>query len=339
MNNEWAFLPMRSSNDLLDDPAALHDRLATESYLYFEQVLDVDKLGTIRDDITQILYRHGMIRGGEQRMRAVSISAPVREGDDGYFAVHDEIQKLESFHTMAHDPGLVSVMRSAMGETAFPHPLKVVRLAFPGNYEISTPPHQDYPNNQGTPNLTASWVPLSDISTSLGGLAVLRGSSSYGVLPLARHLGPGNRCAVLPPEMVEECRWVTTDFALGDVLLFPSTAVHASLHNASDILMRLSIDFRWQLEGEALTPIVLEPHFGRLGWEEIYAGWGSDEFQYYWRDLNYEVVPFEEFELIGEGPDDYDEGMRESVRYDRAMRRRHEAKMAMLGESSTDVDS
>ena len=338
MNNEWAFLPMVSSNDLLDDPAALRERLDADSYLYFEQILDVEKLGAIHDGITEILFRHGMIRGGKQRHRAVSISAPVREGDDEYFAVHNEIQKLESFHSMAHDAGLADVMRSVLGDTAFPHPLKVVRLAFPGNYEVSTPPHQDYPNNQGTPNLTASWIPLSDIPTSLGGLAVLRGSSKHGVLPLARHLGPGNRCAVVPTEMLEECRWVTTDFAIGDVLLFPSTTVHSSLHNASDFFMRLSIDFRWQLEGEALTPIVLEPHFGRLRWDEIYADWESEELEYYWRDLDYETDPFEEFELVGDEPEDYDEAMRESVRYDGAMRRRHATKMAILGERPAETN-
>ncbi len=77
----------------------------------------------------------------------------------------------------------------------------------------------------------------------------------------------------------EECRWVTSEFRMGDVLLFPSMTVHASLHNASQFHMRLSVDFRYQLEGEALTEGCLQPHFQRLSWEEIYAGWRSDEHQ------------------------------------------------------------
>ena len=193
MNNEWAFLPMRSSNDLLGDDTALRARLAEASYLYFEQVLPAPALRRIRHDIASILGRHGMIRGGDDLMRAVSISEPVREGDDEYFAVHDEIQRLESFHSFAHHEVLRTLMRSVLGDSAFPHPLKVVRLGFPGHHEVSTPPHQDYPNNQGTPDLTASWIPLGAVPMELGGRAVLRGSAAAGVGPLARHLGPGNR--------------------------------------------------------------------------------------------------------------------------------------------------
>ena len=28
-----------------------------------------------------------------------------------------------------------------------------------------------------------------------------------------------------------------------------------------------------------------------FGWEQCYAGWVSDELQYYWQDLDLEVVP------------------------------------------------
>ena len=104
--------------------------------------------------------------------------------------------------------------------------------------------------------------------------------------------------------MLEELRWVTADFEAGDVLLFPSTAVHASLHNASDFNMRLSVDFRYQQEGEPLTEIVLHPHFQRQTWDEIYADWKSDEHQYYWRDLDYEVVPFVDYPLVSAEADE-----------------------------------
>ncbi len=71
-------------------------------------------------------------------------------------------------------------MRKVLGESAFPHPLKIARVAFPDHYEASTPPHQDWPNNQGTTELTAAWIPACDITPELGGLAILRGSSQLG---------------------------------------------------------------------------------------------------------------------------------------------------------------
>ena len=78
----------------------------------------------------------------------------------------------------------------------------------------------------------------------------------------------------------------------GDVLVFGAMTVHAALNNASSG-MRLSVDFRYQEQGQELSDLVLKPHFERLTWDEIYAGWQSEEFQYYWRDLDYELVPYD----------------------------------------------
>ncbi len=292
MNNDWAFLPMRSSTALLGDPAALHRRLAKDGYLWLEQVLDPTAVQAVRHDICNVLHHHGWIAGGDFLDDAVAIGRPVDEGHDEFAACYDDVQKLESFHCLAHHPSLTEVMRQVVGPTAFPHPLKVARLAFPSNYEVSTPPHQDYPNNQGSPNLTAAWIPMGDCPRELGALAVLRGSHNFGVLDLEIHPGPGNRQAVVTREMQEKLRWVTTDFRAGDVLLFTSHTVHAALHNATEFNMRLSVDFRYQPEGEPLTDLVLEPHFGRLNWTEIYAGWSSHDLRYYWADLDFAVVPF-----------------------------------------------
>lgn len=285
---------MRSSNDLLGDPDALRARLDEDSYLYFEQVLDPEKIRCLRHRIAETLHRHGWIAGGAELDQAIAVSEPTHEGLEAFANCYDDVQRIEELHTLAHDPALVSIMRQVVGPTAWPHPLKIARLSFPGNYEVSTPPHQDYPNNQGTTELVASWIPVGDIDKVVGGLAILRGSHRYGLLELDRHPGPGNRQAVIPPEMKEALHWVTTDFRAGDVLLFPSLTVHAALHNASELYMRISVDFRWQEEGQPLTEGVLLPHFQRLTWEEIYAGWSSDEHQYYWKDLDYEIVPFED---------------------------------------------
>jgi len=292
VNNYWAFGAMRPSDDIVGDAAALRARLDEDGYLYVPGVLDRAEVMDLRRDVLTVLHRHGWVAGGEQLMWGVAEGIPVREGDEAYFAAYDDVQRLESFHSLAHRAALLSLMRDAVGDTAFPHPLKVARLVFPDNPEVSTPPHQDHPNNQGTPSLTAAWVALGDCSKEAGSLAVLSGSHRFGVLPLEFHLGPGNRQAVVPDEVLRSCTWVTTDVKAGDVVLFPSLTVHAALNNTT-WGMRLSVDYRYQCEGEELSDMVLHPHFGRLSWDEIYAGWKSDEFQYYWKDLDYTVVPFD----------------------------------------------
>ncbi|NND69913.1 MAG: hypothetical protein HKN19_20145 [Halioglobus sp.] len=317
--------PMYEANDLLGDPDAVRARLADDGYLFFRDVLPRDRLLEVRDDMTRILAEHGWIEDGERRMDARAISRPRREGQPKFFAVHDRVMKLESLHSMAHEPHLMDVMRQALGKTAFPHPLSITRLVFPDAPELSTPPHQDFPNNQGTPNLTAAWMPLADCRIVDGSLAILEGSNKFGVLPLKFHLGAGNRAAVLPQE-IRDCRWVGADFRLGDLVLFPALTVHKAMENFNTERMRLSIDFRYQLEGEALTEGCLKPHFQRLSWDEIYADWKSDQYQYYWRNKDYVEVPWDE--KLHALPDEHiDEAYEQELAFNVAFSRRKEGRV------------
>lgn len=348
MNHDWLFLPMRESNKLLGDPEALRQRLDEDSYLFFRAVLDPDAVVELRRELLDVLHRHGWIKGGLSLLDAKAVCRPFHEEMSEHAPVYDDIQRLESFHTFAHRDDLMDIMRQVLGPSAFPHPLKICRIGFPEFYEATTPPHQDYPNNQGTTALTAAWIPVGDVPKDLGPVAVLRGSHKYGLLPLIGHMGPGRRQAKLPREMVEELRWVTTDFAAGDVLLFPSLTVHAALHNITEFDLRLSVDFRYQLEGEALTEICLHPHFQRLDWEDVYSGWKSDELQYYWRDLDYEVVPFEKYPVErGEGreedefgftPDEWVEILTVDKRWDARYHRRLERLAEVFGEPVPQTD-
>lgn len=332
MNNLFAFLPMTESQDLLGDEVALRARMEDEGYLYFAGVLDREKVRALRRAVLRTTQRLGWTEPSTIPLSQRCIVPPLREEDEDYIRGYQEVQRVQEFHELAHDETLLAIMRSVLGATTFPHPLKIARLAFPAHYEASTPPHQDFPNNQGTPDLTASWIPVCDMGEGMGGLAILRGSHRWGLLPLAGHIGAGNRCAVVPPDMAEECRWVTTDFAMGDVLLFPSLTVHAALHNASEFDLRISVDFRYQVEGQPLTAGCLEPHFGQLSWEEVYEGWDSTEHQWYWRDLDYDVVPFEQIDLVGGGGRELDrDDLAQILRYHQRVEARSSRYLSKLG--------
>lgn len=285
--------PMYEANELLGDPVAMQGRLAQDGYLFLRNVIPSETLLELREQITRILAGFGWIADGDERMAAKAICRPRREGQPKFFEAHDKIIKLEALHSLAHESGLMNVMRQALGESVFPHPLCITRLVFPDAPELSTPPHQDFPNNQGSPNLTAAWIPLADCRKEDGSLAVMEGSNKFGVLPLDFHLGAGNRQAVLNDDVMS-CRWVGADFKLGDVVLFSALTVHRALDNKNVDRMRLSVDFRYQLEGEPLTPICLQPHFERLTWEEIYQDWQSKALQYYWQDKRFDVVEWDE---------------------------------------------
>ena len=322
--------PMYEANELLGKPDAVRERLDKDGYLFFRDIIPKERLRSLRDDITQVLADEGWIEKGERRMQARAICRPRREGQPKFFRAHDRIVKLEALHSMGHEPRLLDVMRQALGETAFPHPLSIVRLVFPDSPELATPPHQDFPNNQGTPKLTAAWMPLADCDIEGGSLAVLEGSHKFGLLPLKFHLGAGNRAAILSEEVMG-CRWVGADFKAGDVLLFPSLTVHKAMENDTLETMRLSVDFRYQIEGEALTEGCLKPHFDRVSWEDIYRDWQSEALQYYWRDKSFDVVPWDE-KLHALPADHVDEAYEQTLAYNIALTRRKEARAADGGE-------
>ncbi len=309
---------LQDSRALLDDAQALQARLAEDGYLYLSQVLAPQPIASLHSDVTNVLKQHGWISSDSAQGDARCNRAPVNEGEDDYFPAYHDIQKLESFHGIAHTPELTSIMQSVVGPGAFPHPLGIARLSFPDNEECTTPPHQDYPNNQGTEALFAAWIPLVDCPISLGSIAILEGSHKLGLLPLSFSLGAGARQAVLPPE-ADELRWLSTDFARGDVLIFGSLTVHRALPNRSKDRLRLSVDFRFQEEGQPLCEGVLKPHFERLTWDEIYSGWRSKQYQYYWKEKQFPVVKWDS--SLHALPDDH---IKEATILTRAYKKRRE---------------
>ncbi len=171
MNNYWAFADMAASNDLLEDSETPCAQAGGRGLPLLQ---GTDRAGPdprLRHDISAILAARGWIVGGVKLAEAEARGMPVREGDEEYFTAYDEVQSLESFHAIAHDASLIAAVRKALGDTAFPHPLKVARLVFPSEPEVSTPPHQDFLNNQGTPRLTAAWIPLGDCPMKQGTIA------------------------------------------------------------------------------------------------------------------------------------------------------------------------
>ena len=284
-------LPFTDSTPLLDDPDALRARFSDDGYVFVRGAVDPNVVLEVRERITTIIADAGWT-DPERSMDAVVTGEGVCvEGEDPYFAVYDQIQRLEAFHAVPHQPSVHRLMRALLGETVFPHPLGIARLSFPANDAWATPAHQDYPNNQGTEDLYACWIPLGACPVELGGLSILSGSHRLGVLPLEFALGAGNRRAVLD-DRCEDLDWVGGDFELGDAVVFHSLTLHRSLPNQTD-RMRLSIDYRFQRQGEPLTEGCLEPHFGRLRWAEIYDGWERTDLQYYWQALQFDVAPWD----------------------------------------------
>jgi len=306
------------SSALMEDASELRARFERDGYVLLRGVVDRDVLLEARRAITGVLQRHGWLDASQDPMAAVPDGGPYVEGEATYLEAYDDVQRLEAFHAVPHHPSVGRCMTALLGRTAFPHPLSIARLVFPGNDEWTTPPHQDYPNNQGTAELYACWMPLADCSVEEGTLSILRGSHGLGIVPLRASLGAGNRRADLD-DRHDGLVWVGGDLRLGDALIFHSLTVHRALPNRGGSL-RLSVDYRFQREGEALTAGCLEPHFGRLSWDDVYTGWERDDLRYYWRDKRYVVEEWDDsYHAITD--EEFEELLRDWLRW----RRRHPA--------------
>jgi hypothetical protein len=217
------------------------------------------------------------------------------EGDVEYTDVYHQVYRLESFHRSAHWPEVMEMVERLFGRPVMPQPQKVARLWFPKYTEHTTPTHQDFVHFQGTFQNLTCWAPVGDCPRELGGLAVLRGSHQVGrVLEHCFSLGAGS--LDLEPSCYDELsdEWYSTDYRIGDTLIFPALTVHKALPNLTEDRLRVSLDNRYQAVSDPIAEHMLQPHlniFNKLSWEDVYREWESDEIQYYWKNCETPVVP------------------------------------------------
>ena len=280
------------SNDILNSPEELSNRAERDGYLFLHGILNEDILLNLRRQILELCREAGWVQEGPDLMAGQGTPGITTvEGQPKYMEVYDKVQKLESFHSLAHEPAILDVLQKVFGEEVLVHARNIARMIFPQNKLHTTPPHQDYIHIQGTAETYTAWMPLGDCPKELGSLSVLVGSHQAGMYKYK----PENYGAGKSSIDVEKLSytWAEGDYGLGDFLLFHSMMVHKALPNLTPSSMRLSVDYRYQGRSQPLVEASMQPHFGRLSWDEIYQGWKSTQFQYYWKDHDLNYVPFD----------------------------------------------
>ncbi len=278
------------SLSLLSDTQGLADRARAEGYLFLPGLLGANRILGVREAILAELADSGWLAPNTNPKDAVATPGmKLVEPEPAFMQVYDKLQCIESFHALAHAEPILSTLKSVVGEEVVPHARNIARVIFPHNEKFTTPAHQDYVHIQGTEDTWTAWIPLGDCPSELGGLAVLQGSHKCGVLPTESAYGAGG-LGINTSELA--FKWRTTDFRAGDVLLFHSLTVHMGLPNRTAKTVRLSVDYRYQGRSQPVVESSFLPHHGRLGWDDIYAGWSSTQYQYYWRNLPLLVEPW-----------------------------------------------
>ena len=286
---------LRVSNDAMDDPAELRRRIADEGYLFFKRLQNPDKLLDLRQEMMSTIQRVGWLVANTDPMEAIAdITTQCTEGDNEYSAGYAEVYKLEAFHRSAHWPEVTGMIEKIMGRPIMPHPQKIARIWFPKYTEHTTPTHQDFVHFQGNFETLTCWAPVGDCPIELGGLAVIPGSHKVNRV-LEHHFSLGAGSLVVEPEAhADEIEpvWHSTDYEIGDSLIFPALTIHKALPNYTEDKLRLSLDNRYQGVGDVIAEHMLHPHGpSQLQWEDIYPAWSSDDLKYYWQQYGNPVVP------------------------------------------------
>lgn len=287
---------LKESNDIRDNADELRQRLDDDGYLFFRRLLDPAQLLKLRRDMLTVMQLGGWLVAGTDPIDGIADpAARSTEGDPEYTDVYHEVYKLQSFHEIGHDPTLIALLERIRGCPMMSQPQKVARLWFPKFTEHTTPVHQDFVHFQGTHDNLTCWSPVGDCPRELGGLAVLAGSHKVNRV-LDHHFSLGAGSLIVDsaeyPELDQQ--WYTTDYQIGDTLIFPALTIHKALPNLTEDRLRVSLDNRYQRVGDPIAEHMLNPHLSSmspLSWEDVYAGWDSEEHQYYWKQYDTPVIP------------------------------------------------
>lgn len=254
------------------DREALRARLREDGCLFFRRLVDPDDVLAVREEVLGALDAAGWLEQNADRGEARPSGTPRLEGSDDFWGGYTGIQRGTGFHRLAHDPGLLRVMRTLVDDDLVVHPRKIARVSYPRS-NFTTPPHQDFRYIQGTTDAFTVWLPLGPCPIDLGGLRVLRGSQDAGLLPTVTATGAGGLAVEVDDDHPD---WATVEYRPGDAIVFHSLTVHGAIPNVSDRL-RLSVDYRYQSARDPIAAPSLLPHFHPRvpDWPALTGSWPS----------------------------------------------------------------
>jgi hypothetical protein len=249
------FGELRSSNDVLCDADALRERMAEDGYVLLRGYLDKDVVQAARRELLTKLAEVGEIDVSRPLDEAIYSGASKRPSD---FA--KSLRTGAAVRAMCHQGRLVEFFEHFLGGAVRSFDFIWVRTVRPQGV---TGCHYDVVYmGRGTHNLFTAWIPAGNVPFSDGPLLILENShrldelkSTYGKLDVDRDYNNnpygGGWFSKNPVEVQQRFggRWLTTEFQLGDVLIFTMFTLHCSADNTSPRI-RLSTDSRYQLACE-----------------------------------------------------------------------------------------
>jgi hypothetical protein len=272
------FGKLRCSNDVLSDSTELRRRMAEDGYLFLAQYLDFALVRAAREELYLRLYKHKALHPEYPPYEGIcnpdsqkSFRPILDYRTDG---ASESVQDCAPLREVLFQGRMLRFFEQLLGGSilCFNHIWFRAKGSGKGK---ATPPHYDILYmGRGTHNLFTAWVPYVDVGYDMGGLMILENShrlewvrNTYGRRDVdvycknaddAPLIESGQKLWQKTGEYSLDAigtqaelggRWLTTDFRMGDVLVFGPYTMHASTDNQTP-RMRISSDTRYQLASE-----------------------------------------------------------------------------------------
>ncbi len=258
-----AFGFVRSSADLIDQPAELERRLEEDGYLYIPGFFDPALIHAARTSITDRLAAEGSLDPASLAIEAVS-------NPHKAFSYRGDLARHNAaVERVVYGPELLGFYANLFGEPVRHFDHTWFRAVSRGQ---GTTPHCDIVYmGRGTHQLLTCWIPYGDIPLEMGGLMLLEDSHRKSErLKNYLEVDVDAYCENRPKEVEKVVtkggwshpgflsknpatlraklggRWLTApDYKIGDFVTFGMTLVHGGLDNQTD-RFRFSSDTRYQ---------------------------------------------------------------------------------------------
>lgn len=242
--------------EIADMDGDLAKQLDQSGYLLFRDVHDPAEVEAARLEVL-----HRLAEVGE-------VKAPVRDGissgtsrrreiyptTEDLGAFWQSVSEGNAVRTVINGPRIARVMSRIFREPAQHFAFAWLRAMATGR---ASPLHIDHPYmNRGSKRLVTCWTPLCDINLNNGPLYILGGSQDWSDIRQEFEGHDVDRDPSRPGHIEENpimlarrknCKFLTSEFSLGDCLVFGMFTAHGSFDNNSKSgVIRLSCDTRFQ---------------------------------------------------------------------------------------------
>ena len=289
------FGTLEPATDLLGDPGGLRDAMAERGYLFLPGLLDAETVLRAR---TEILTKYAVLGEIDDRHPIDDAIAGDRAGVAGanLRAFSESVRNGWWYRQVTDHERVFGVYEALFGGAVRCYDFRWPRFVRPGE---GCGFHCDGPYmNRGTDRLFTSWIPLGRVRLEEGALMVLEDSHRSEELHSGYLRADADEDGLVwlddDPVVVQERygrRWLTAEFAPGDVLCFTMHTLHGALDNRSpEGRCRLSSDSRYQPADEPAdhrwNGPVIEGHGGRRVFYPGLGRWLNEDFRDEWKPVD-----------------------------------------------------